>query len=219
MKHYILIILAVVALSSCNKERPTSMAPQKALTVYDSALLTLRDFVANGDLRLGFASAGEFDSAYIDLTAPIQEFYLRYDTMQNNGGQAIDSILINMGRFMYPVYRHSNGGRILCSAITFDTAGGTRPVLFEDSTILEPVTRDMKNSSPTDSAQYGIIEMPFIMNRATIRHSKKGVHIIATKSLRATLGDDFPKTEGDSSDAIESDSFFKSVLAHVKKKK
>ncbi len=154
------------------------------LSVYETSVLILKDFVEAGDMRLGFASTEEFEGAWIDTTKGLRLSYLAHDTMTTTMTH-LDSALKVLDRVIYPVFTTINGRTKLRSAITFDSSGGVHPIVFEDSTVIAHYIADvdsLRAADPTFRAE--MVVMPQIENHAIITYGKNGANILPTASLR-----------------------------------
>jgi hypothetical protein len=171
--------------------RPTTPQnpPTRTLSIYDSTLLTLRDFVAAGDDKLGFADAREIDSAEIDLTQGVRVSFLRNDTARSSFNW-FDTVLMDLGRVVYPVYARVNGTRQLRSSITFDSVGGVHPVMFDDSSLILASVQHRRLTKNMHT-HYSMVMMPSLGTTATIAHTDVGDSIVATDELRRALGPHF----------------------------
>lgn len=173
--------------------KPVTPLKASSPTVYENAILILKDFVmVGGDKRLGFTSEEEFDNAWIDTSKGLRIHYLQHDTMTTTLTN-LDSALIALDRVIYPVFTKVGGRTKLCSAITFDSTGGWQPIVFEDSTIIAPYIshyEELRAHDPNFTAQ--IVIMPQLENYAIVTHDKEGAHVLPTVSLRVSLGNDLP---------------------------
>src|SRR5688572_13642745 len=169
-------------------------ASQKAseLSVYETSVLILKDFVEAGDTRLGFASTEEFEWAWIDTTKGLRLRYLDHDTMTTTMTR-LDTNLKALDRVIYPVFTTIGGQTKLRSAITFDSSGGVHPIVFEDSTVIAHYIADIDSLRATDPTFMAeLVLMPQIENHAIITYGKNGANILPTRSLRRSLGSDLP---------------------------
>jgi hypothetical protein len=168
--------------------RPTDDAqtPKRDLTVYDSALLTLREFVAAGDDKLGFADVKEFNGAHVDLQQGVQVNFLRNDTARSSFNW-YDTLLMDLGRVVYPVYAKVQGHDVLRSSITFDSLGGVHPVMFDDSTLILASVKHRRETH-NEQTRYGMIMVPTLGITANVVHTATGDSVLETEELHRALG-------------------------------
>src|ERR1043165_7403070 len=111
-------ILAALGMSVLIPSRYS--APQPTLTIYDTAILMLQEFVKdNQDWDLGFANVDEVMRARIAVDQGIEIYYLEEDSLFKSE-LPIDSQIIRLGRTVFPVYV----GDSLKASITFDSTRG-----------------------------------------------------------------------------------------------
>lgn len=197
MKRTILILLAIALLTGIYflEGRPAFTQNARTLSVYDTALLILKDFVVKGgDTRLGFSNEADFEGAWLDTADGLKVLYLRHDTMTTSMTR-MDSELVSLDRMIYPVFTTVGGVTKLRSAITFDVSGGWHPIIFEDSSILAHYIANRDVIYAKDSTlEAAIVMMPQIENHAIITRGREGTKILAHESLRESLDIDVPDT-------------------------
>lgn len=210
MKRTLVILSAIAILTGAYLlESPAIPQNGSTLTVYDTAVLILKDFVVKGgDTRLGFAGEADFEGTWLDTSKGLKVLYLRHDTMTTSMTR-IDSELVALDRMIYPVFTTVNGKTKLRSAITFDATGGWHPIIFEDSTIIAPYIAShdsMRTLDPSYTA--AMVMMPQIENHVIITRGKGGTKILPNRSLRESLDIDLP-------DNTPTDSLHKTPMSEV----
>ena len=200
----------------------------KPLTIYDTALLMLHEFVAeSNDTLLGFSNANEVLKAHIAVDSGIEmyilgkgkllENYHPQDSTTKLQDQALRSEMNKLSRKIYPVYV----GNVLHSAITFDsTHAGWRPVMFDAGNVLAPYIAELlKPSAPIGGiVRYGILIAPMLQDQLIIKHDTSGDYIIPTKELRRRMAENYPGSK-DTNDLspVKQDEFFEGLKRHMKK--
>jgi hypothetical protein len=177
----------VFVITSMNK--PAKPDPQPVQTVFDTALMMLKEFIVEGnDSNLGFHNFDELDSSSIRQDEAIDEYYLREDTLLSSA-KSFEQELIPVGRKIYPVYAGNN----LRSAITFQsTPGGWKPIIFANAQEIDKYIADRHSASDTSKRIYSYIMMPFIHSDVILRKSTKSAAILRTHELEVEEGEDLP---------------------------
>lgn len=214
-------LFAALCVAVVFKNHPLPFASQpNPTTVYDSTILMVKDFVANGDLRLGFSNPSQLDSAYIDFTHGLPLNYLCEDTLLGSNKRLQDQVM-NMRRVMYPVYTKVNGQDKLCATFTFDSTGGIHPVMIDDSTLILPHLRNIARHHHKHSKEDKVVFAPSFYNYIFLTHGEEGDNVIGTKQLEIGLGEDYPIARNPDKNVvtpIDLATFQKAMVKHLKKR-
>jgi hypothetical protein len=189
--YFFIAVLAVVFIRFQRSPHPVPMP--EGSTIYDTAVMMLREFVRDGqDTNLGFSDIDEVDLAWIDTTRGINMYYLREDSLLRSG-MPMDSHLIDLHRRIYPIYV----GNSLRSAVTFQrTSFGWQPVSFDDSNIIATAINSLPNQpDPDGELPLIIIEAPFVQTQLVRKKDSSGTHFIASLELERVMGKSLPLTE------------------------
>jgi hypothetical protein len=226
MKYYFFFIifaagLCAVLASSCAKK-----VSDKPLTIYDTSLLMLAEFIKEGpDSNLGFSNFDELD--HIHLGRPINVYRLLEDSLVTDlkdtlvGTESLhaDHHLILEGRKIFPVFYLEK----LRSAITFDTTPfGWRPTYFDDSNVFREIQADevaLKDSLEKDSTEYGVMVAPSIQDYIALKRTKKGDYILPRKELSIQMQENYPSSGQNAFAPIKKSDFYEGLRKHILKKR
>ncbi len=136
MKKILLILVCFATVALAKKPKGFDLPSQGTR---DSALMMFKDFVVNGETRLGFASAQQVRSADLDDNHPVTFYYVREDSLLVSN--TLSNIFIDMKKVMYPVYEDNR----IRGSITFELRkSGWKPTAFQDSTEIVRILRIKK---------------------------------------------------------------------------
>ena len=126
MKKIVYLLLAVaIAFPAAAKKKTFALPPQN---IINQALDVMREFVRNGDTKLGFAPGDKLQRARVDKKHPVAFYYVREDSLLVSDN--LENIFIDMKRVMYPVFLD---GRIRGSITFAIRQGAWKAVEFADS--------------------------------------------------------------------------------------
>ncbi len=195
MKRYssFFLVAAIGSVLFLSQFKHTPEKPDRPLTIYDTAVKMLKEFIIQAnDTNLGFSAAqfAQLDEAQIHVDEGVNIFYLIQDSLIKSKNP-LDSHLVSLGRRIFPVYYRDS----LRSTITFDTSStGWSPVIFDDSNIIAPFVRDHRHAPKPGEGNhtYKMVMAPSIHDVVIIERDSLGDHILPTKELKLEMGEDYP---------------------------
>jgi hypothetical protein len=184
------ILLLGAAIAAAPSFQSVPITPSVAATPFDTALAMLREFVAAGDHRLGFADTNEMNGAYINTNEGIPMYYALQDSFEVEKGTALRGLLpssshglVELHRKIFPIFAN---GRVR-SAIAFDSSkDGWRPIQFDNGALIRKFVEFIE-SDPRAAHGSVFVEAPFMQGNFLISKDASDSETVVLEST--TMGE------------------------------
>ena len=222
--------IGIILFRTSKNDTPFPKLNPSGMTIYDTAILMLHEFVAeSNDTNLGFSNAEEVLKAHVAVDSGMPMYILGkgirlHKNPKDTAQYKLHMEMERLRRVIYPVYV----GNVLHSAITFDSAYVDslrilywRPVMFDAGDIFTAYQNDFE--TPATPAQgvrtYSYVMTPALHTHLIFRHDNTGDYIIPTKEVIREMRENFPNSANRRPfAAVRREEFFDGLDKHIQKK-